>query len=109
PTVVLGAYVVTHGHLTPGGGFQGGVVLAAAVLIVFLAGEYLVMKFISPHDVLESGEALGAASYALIGLGGLIFAAAFFQNFLPLGSPGNLLSAGTMPLSNIGVGVEVTG
>ena len=109
PTIVLGAYIVTHGALTPGGGFQGGVILAAAVLIVFLAGEYVAMKAFSPHDLLEAGDSIGAASYGLIGLGGLIFAAAFFENFLPLGTPDKLISGGTIPLSSIGVGIEVTG
>ena len=42
-------------------------------------------------------------------LGGLIFAGVFFKNFLPLGTPGKLLSAGMMPLNSIAVGLEVTG
>ena len=109
PTVVLGVYIVCHGHLTPGGGFQGGVILAAALLIVFLAGEYLALRIVAPHAMVEAGEAFGAAAYALIGLGGLIFAAVFFKNFLPLGTAGDLLSAGTIPLSNIAVGIEVAG
>lgn len=109
PLALLGAYVVTHGHLTPGGGFQGGVVLAAAPLIVFLAGEYLAMKLVAPHALVELGEAAGAAGYALIGLGGLIFAGVFFENFIALGTPGRLLSAGAIPLSNIAVGIEVAG
>jgi multicomponent Na+:H+ antiporter subunit B len=109
PLLVLGAYVVTHGHLTPGGGFQGGVLLAAAALIAFLAGEYMALKVVAPHALVESGEAAGAAGFALVGLGGLIFAGVFFENFIDLGSPGKLLSAGTIPLSNIAVGIEVAG
>ena len=46
--------------------------------------------------VVEIGEAIGAVGYALIGLGGLIFAGMYFKNFLPLGIPGHLLSAGQM-------------
>jgi multicomponent Na+:H+ antiporter subunit B len=109
PTVVLGLYIVTHGHLTPGGGFQGGVILAAALLIVFLAGEYLALRIVAPHAVVEAAEAFGAAAYALIGIGGLIFGGVFFKNFIALGTAGNLLSAGTIPLSNIAVGLEVAG
>ncbi|MFL5884886.1 MAG: MnhB domain-containing protein [Thermoleophilaceae bacterium] len=109
PTIVLGMYVVTHGALTPGGGFQGGVVLAAALLFAFLAGEYLAMRLVAPHAMVEFGEAAGAAAYALIGVGGLVFATAFFENFIAVGSPGKLLSGGTIPLSNIGVGIEVAG
>jgi multicomponent Na+:H+ antiporter subunit B len=109
PLLVLGGYVVTHGHLTPGGGFQGGVVLAAGALIAFLAGEYLVLKVVAPHAVVEAGEAAGAAGFALVGVGGLVFAGVFFANFIALGSPGSLLSAGTIPISNMAVGVEVAG
>jgi len=107
--IVLGGYIVLHGALTPGGGFQGGVILAAGPLAVFLAGRYLRMKVVAPQPLVEAGESIGALGYALIGLGGLIFAGVFFKNFLPLGTPGHLLSAGQMPLASIAVGLEVSG
>ena len=107
--ITLGLYIVVHGQLTPGGGFQGGVILAAGPLGVFLAGRYLRMKIIAPHKLVESAEAIGAAGYGLVGMGGLIFAGIFFKNFLPFGMPGHLLSAGQMPLASIAVGLEVTG
>jgi multicomponent Na+:H+ antiporter subunit B len=107
--IALGCYVVLHGALTPGGGFQGGVVLAAGPIAILLAGRYLSLKRIAPDWALEPLDSFGAASYALIGLGGLIFASVYLKNFLPLGTPGELLSAGTMPLNSIAVGLEVTG
>jgi multicomponent Na+:H+ antiporter subunit B len=107
--VAFGAYLVFHGQLTPGGGFQGGVVLAAGPVAILLAGRYLSMKQVAPKRVAESADAIGAASYALIGLGGLIFAGIFLKDFLPLGSPGKLLSSGIMPLNSIAVGLEVAG
>ena len=107
--VVLGVYIVVHGALTPGGGFQGGVILAAGPLAVFLAGRYLRMKTVAPTIVEELGDALGAAGYALVGLGGLVFAGVFLKNFLPLGIPGHLLSAGQIPLASMAVGLEVSG
>lgn len=109
PLVVLGIEVAVHGHLTPGGGFQGGLPLGAAVFLAFLGGEYAAMKKVAPHAAVEFGEAAGAAGYALVGLGGLLFAGAFFQNFIDRGEPGRLLSAGTIPLSNIAVALEVSG
>jgi multicomponent Na+:H+ antiporter subunit B len=109
PLVLLALYVDSHGALTPGGGFQGGVVGAAGLLLVFLGGGYLTMRRLSPHALVELAEASGAAGYALIGLGGLVFAGAFFKNFLGLGTPGELISAGTIPLSSMAVGLEVTG
>jgi multicomponent Na+:H+ antiporter subunit B len=107
--VSLGVYLVLHGALTPGGGFQAGIVLAAGPIAIMLAGRYLALKRVAPHFALEALESIGAASYAMIGLGGLIFASVYFKNFLPLGKPGMLLSAGTMPLNSIAVGLEVTG
>jgi multicomponent Na+:H+ antiporter subunit B len=107
--VALGCYVVLHGALTPGGGFQGGVVLAAGPMAVLLGGRYLMVKRVAPEWALETSESLGAAGYALMGIAGLIFSGVFFQNFLPLGQPGHLLSAGMMPINSLAVGLEVTG
>lgn len=107
--VAFGFYLVFHGQLTPGGGFQGGVVLAAGPITILLAGRYLSMKAVAPKVLLESGDSIGAACYTLIGLGGLIFVGTYLKNPLPLGEPGHLLSAGMMPLNSIAVGLEVTG
>jgi multicomponent Na+:H+ antiporter subunit B len=109
PLVVLGVYIVSHGGLTPGGGFQGGIILAAPPLLAFLAGGYLAMKVVAPHALVELTEGAGAASLALIGFGGLIFAGTFFENFLPLGTARLLLSGGMIPLAATGVGLEVAG
>jgi multicomponent Na+:H+ antiporter subunit B len=107
--VAIGVYIVVHGQLTPGGGFQGGVILAAGPLAVFLAGRYLRMKVVAPHLLVELGDALGAVGYALIGVGGLVIAGVFLKNFLPLGIPGHLLSGGQMDLASAAVGLEVSG
>jgi multicomponent Na+:H+ antiporter subunit B len=107
--IVLGAYVVAHGAITPGGGFQGGVVLACGAFIVFLGGEVIAMKRIAPEKLLEFADAAGAAGFVLIGIGGLVFADVLFQNFLELGKPGSLNSAGTIALISISIGIEVAG
>jgi multicomponent Na+:H+ antiporter subunit B len=107
--VAFGGYVIVHGTLTPGGGFQGGVVLGAGPVAALLAGRYLAVKAITPDPVLEAVDAIGAAGYALFGLGGLVFAGVYLKNFLPLGIPGHLLSGGFMPLNSIAVGIEVAG
>jgi len=107
--IVLGGYVVAHGALTPGGGFQGGVILACGAFVVFLAGEAVAMKRVAPEQLLEFADAAGAAGFALLGVGGLVFAGVFLQNFLDLGKPGSLNSAGTILLVSIAIGIEVTG
>jgi multicomponent Na+:H+ antiporter subunit B len=107
PTVVTGVYIVAHGHLTPGGGFQGGVVLATALLLVYLAGEYSVLRKAAPLSLVEVCEAVGSGGFALIGLAGVVAGAAYLENVLPLGQVGHLNSAGTVPLINMSVGLEV--
>jgi multicomponent Na+:H+ antiporter subunit B len=107
--LALGAYIVVHGQITPGGGFQGGIVLATAPLSLFLAGRYLRTRFVSPHTLLEVGEVVGAAGYGMLGVAGLVFVGIFFKNFLPLGISGHLLSAGQIDVASVAVGVEVSG
>jgi multicomponent Na+:H+ antiporter subunit B len=109
PTVLLAIYITAHGHLTPGGGFQGGVIAATALLLVYLGSDYPTMQRLRPLPLVETAKAAGALAFVLIGLAGLIFAGAFLENFLPLGEPGELVAAGTIPLLSIAVGLEVTG
>lgn len=109
PSVLFGLYVVSHGHLTPGGGFQGGVVLATAALLVYLAGEYVALRRVSPESVTELAESVGAGGYAAIGFLGLLAGRAFLTNMLPLGTTGQLNSSGTILLINLAVGVAVAG
>src|SRR3984885_13106535 len=90
--LAIGVYIVVHGQLTPGGGFQGGVILATGPLAVFLAGRYLRMKIVAPEKLVEIGEAMGALGYALIGLSGLVLAGVLFRNLLGLVHCGQLLS-----------------
>jgi multicomponent Na+:H+ antiporter subunit B len=107
PAVLYGIYIVIHGHLTPGGGFQGGVVLATAPLFMYLGGEYLGFRRLSPEGVIELGEGIGAGGYVVIGFVGLLAGSPFMANVLPLGRPGNLLSAGIIPVLNLTVGLAV--
>jgi multicomponent Na+:H+ antiporter subunit B len=110
PLIVLGAYVVTHGHLSPGGGFQGGVALSAIVLLVYAAGRQARLRRAgAPEHGAEVVEAAGAAGFALVALGGIVFAGALLANFIAHGSLGSLLSGGTVPLLSLVTGVEVTG
>jgi multicomponent Na+:H+ antiporter subunit B len=106
-TLIVGFDVVAHGHLTPGGGFQGGVVLATGIHLLYLAGSYRTLDRLRPLEVFDAGEALGAGIFTVLGLIGLLVGTAFLENVLPLGSFGSLFSAGTVPVLNALVGVEV--
>jgi multicomponent Na+:H+ antiporter subunit B len=107
PMVLFGIYVVTHGQLTPGGGFQGGVVLATAPLLVYLAGDFKTFKRIISHGLVEVTDGAGAGGYALIGVAGMAAGGLFLQNVAPLGTTGNVLSGGTIALIDLAVGLEV--
>jgi multicomponent Na+:H+ antiporter subunit B len=109
PVLVLGVYVVAHGQLTPGGGFQGGVILAGALLLVYMAGQALALERVRPIELVELADAAGAAAYGLIALGGAVFGTVAMANFLPFGTQGSLLSGGIIPLLNVAVGIEVAG
>jgi multicomponent Na+:H+ antiporter subunit B len=107
-TVVFGMYIGLHGQLTPGGGFQAGVILASAVLLVYLAENSEAFERITSHKAIEIIEAAGAGSYALIGIAPLVFGVPFLTNILPLGETGDVFSSGNIALISACVGVEVT-
>ncbi len=107
--VAFGLYEASHGQLTPGGGFQGGVILATAPLLVYLSGRVETFRKTISHPLLEIAEALGAAGYAIIGTTALFAGAAFLTNWIPLGQTGSLFSAGTIEWISVAVGLEVSG
>jgi len=106
-TLALGLDVVAHGHLTPGGGFQGGVILATGLHMAYVAGDYAALRRLRPVHWYSYGEALGAGAFVLLGFAGLAAAGAYMANVLPLGTFRALLSAGTVPLFNIATGCAV--
>ena len=107
---VLGIYVVLHGHLTPGGGFAGGVLLVGSFVLQILAyGSDEVHNEMKKWGASIS-ESVGIILFLFIALMGLIHGGIFFYNVLEHTHPGNafhLFSAGLIPLSNIAIGVEV--
>lgn len=107
PGVMLAIYIITHGQLTPGGGFQGGAILASALVLIYLAGEYDTLHRVFPTERTDLSDAIGAGGFVVIGFAGMIVGVAFLQNVIPLGPVGVLYSAGTIPLINISVGLEV--
>ena len=106
---LFGIYIILFGHLTPGGGFAGGVILASSYVLLMLAfGREFVEENLS-LPVASKLDCLGAFLFALIAVLGFAFGGIFFVNFLveKYGQPLELLSAGTIPLSNIAIGLKV--
>jgi multicomponent Na+:H+ antiporter subunit B len=106
-TVCFGLYMATHGQVSPGGGFQGGVVLATAPLATYLAMEVSVFEKIAPRWLIALGEGAGAAAFVALGFLGLLAGRAFLENVLPLGEAGDVLSSGTILAANVAVALEV--
>lgn len=105
--VVLGLYIIIHGHLSPGGGFQGGVLIAGAFTVVYLGyGARLVNKTFK-ESALKVAEDIGALGFIILAFLGLIFGEAFFNNVISKGTPGELFSSGSVFLMNFAVGFKV--
>jgi multisubunit Na+/H+ antiporter MnhB subunit len=105
---MYGIYVITHGHLTPGGGFAGGVIIAGAFILVTLAFGSDIFKLLKEEMGTTIVESFATIFVILIATGGLLSGARiFFINWLPKGTVGQLVSAGVLPLYNIFVGMEV--
>lgn len=107
-TLVVGFDLIAHGHLTPGGGFQGGVVLGTGIHLLYIAGSFRAVEKIRPLAIHHALEATGGIAFAGIGIAGVAVSGAFLDNVLPQGRFGELFSAGTIPLLNGAVGLEIT-
>jgi multicomponent Na+:H+ antiporter subunit B len=108
PLVVMGWWLTSHAQTNPSGGFQGGVVLATAFILVYLSGEFLMFKRFSPVAVVDAVEAVGAGGFAAVGVAAVGMGLAYLTNYLPLGqSPGAVSSSGTIALISFFVGLEV--
>jgi multicomponent Na+:H+ antiporter subunit B len=103
--LIFGLYIISYGHLTPGGGFQGGIILVGAVMTFYLAYGYnILLRF--GEEELELIEAGAILFFLLLGLLGL-FGRGFLDNLLRGGIPGSLFSGGFIPILNITVGLKV--
>lgn len=106
-SLIVGFTVIAHGQVTPGGGFQGGVILATGWHLLYVAGSYRSLDRLRPLAAFDLGDALGALAFGGLGLAGLAVAGAFLANILPAGTFGQLLSGGLVPVLNAAVGLEV--
>ncbi|MBT1247620.1 MULTISPECIES: Na(+)/H(+) antiporter subunit B [unclassified Thermosipho (in: thermotogales)] len=103
PLILLfGAYVFIHGHLTPGGGFPGGTIIAVGILLLYLSNEEFSLSRTSKFV-----ESFAGSLYIILGLVGLAIGGVFLVNFLPTGVIGTLFSAGIIPIVYILIGFKV--
>lgn len=107
--LLYGIQIILYGHLTPGGGFAGGVIAASAfVLIMLVEGERVGLQTFS-RKVASTWDSGGVLLFLAIAVLGLLLAGTFFVNFWPTAESAHftLLSSGTIPASNIGIGLKV--
>lgn len=104
--IIFGAYIVLYGHLTPGGGFAGGVILACGYIVLTLAfGKDLALNKMSDKaaSIMDNTGALAFLAIGMLGFTG----GYFFLNFMNKGRLFELFSAGMIPLCNIAIGIKV--
>lgn len=101
--LLLGAYIITHGHLTPGGGFQGGAIIASGFLLNYLVCQ---RKRINEKGI-NIIESLSGTVFIVIGLIGLFVGGYFLSNFLPKGVFNTLFSSGVIPIIYTAIGFKV--
>ncbi|MCD6466446.1 MAG: cation:proton antiporter [Methanomicrobia archaeon] len=100
--ILFGIYIIINGHLTPGGGFQGGVILGSCALLIYMV--FGIKKHVKYFSIFEN---IGALVFLFIGLSGIILGGFLFSNFIAKGTPGTVISGGTIPLINIAIGLKV--
>jgi multicomponent Na+:H+ antiporter subunit B len=108
PVIVMGWFLAWHAQTSPSGGFQGGAVLATSFIMIYLSGGLLAFRRISPVDLTDAVEAVGAGGFAAIGIAALLMGLPYLYNFLPLGTtPGAVSLSGAIALISFFVGIEV--
>lgn len=106
--LMFGIYIIMFGTISPGGGFQGGVIVASAALLLYLGYGYNLAKKVINTEVLRVNEAIGASLYVILGLLGIVATANFCRNiFFDNGNVGDLISAGTITFMGYAVGYKV--
>lgn len=107
--LMFGIYVALHATVTPGGGFQGGAIIASGLLLLYLGEGYEGWRRLVRSRVADACEGGGAAVFALWGFASMLAGAAFMQNVLPYGQVKGMLSGGLMQVENAGVAFAVAG
>ncbi|MCH5259112.1 MAG: hypothetical protein J1F18_05125 [Lachnospiraceae bacterium] len=104
---IFGIYIILNGHLSPGGGFSGGSIMGAGLILYVAAfGFKRTQRFFDEH-VYKIAKITALCMYGLIGTYFYMTGANGIENHIPLGIPGHILSSGIILPINICVGLEV--
>ncbi len=108
---MFGIYVILHGHLTPGGGFAGGCMIAGTFILLYIAYGRDEAKQKLQSSLTSVYESIGGLLFLLIAITGIIWGGYFLTNFIVKfmgrGEPLSIWSAGIIPIANIAIGIKV--
>ena len=108
PFILLyGCYLISHGHLSPGGGFQGGVIFGSAIILLGLVEGIKTTERRFKEDLLSLVKNIGMLVFVLMGFGGMFFGYFFLSDFMPRGEIGSVPSAGLILFLNLTIGFMV--
>ncbi len=107
--IIFGVYVTIHGHLTPGGGFAGGIVVAGAIILLVLAYGGKRERLSRERKTFSRLESSGILLFLVVAFLGLLIGGIFFLNFIGKGNPFTIFSSGIIPICNIAIAAEVGG
>ena len=107
-TMIYMFYIILHGHLSPGGGFQGGVLIVGVMLMLYFADGYEQTAKAVSFNLLHEGEGVASVVYVALAMMGIAAGAQFCENILyQQGNIGDLYSSGTIFWMNLTVGIKV--
>ena len=107
-TMMYMCYIILHGHLSPGGGFQGGVLVVGVILMIYFANGYEATAKAISFNLLHESEGVASVVYVALAMMGVAVGAQFCENIIYThGNIGDLYSSGTIFWMNLTVGIKV--
>lgn len=105
--LLFGFYLLAYGHTSPGGGFQGGVVMASGIILLIVAQGVDSSEALFPSSLLASLEAAAFIAFISAGLAGIAMGAGFLGNPMAQAYPTALPRVGMSLILNLVIGIEV--
>ncbi len=108
PFVLLfGFYLVSYGYLTPGGGFQGGVVIASGLILIMLGQDADRVNRLISVRLFGLVESFSLLTFIFLGIAGVVLGAAFLRVLFQPGTGGNIEDAAFIFMLNLVIGMKV--
>lgn len=106
--IIFGIYVILFGHLSPGGGFSGGAIIGAALILHLNAFGFKKTETFFTKKTFQAISLGGLLTYAIAKSYSFFTGANHIHSIIPLGVPGHVISSGLILILNICVGLVVS-